>query len=98
MLQSIVFFSIVFCIYGAIEFYGWQAVKTAINPVSVSTAKWIYWTISASLLVLFLAYRPFLYRVLPKSVSTYFFAFFVIFMLAKIVTLLFLFPEDIFRI
>jgi predicted MPP superfamily phosphohydrolase len=98
MLQSMMFFSIVFCVYGAVEFYGWQAVKTAINPASVSTAKWVYWTLSASLLVLFLAYRPFLYRVLPKSLSAYFATFFVILLLFKIIVFLFLFPEDIVRL
>ena len=98
MLQSMMFFAIVFCVYGAVEFYGWQGVKTAINPASVSTAKWVYWTLSASLLVLFLAYRPFLYRVLPKSLSAYFATFFVILLLAKIIVFLFLFPEDIVRL
>jgi len=97
MLQSIFFFAIVFTIYGAVEFYGWQAVKTAINPASIPTAKWIYWTLTTFLLVMFLSYRPFLYKVLPKSVSSYFATFFVIFLLAKIVVLLFLFPEDLVR-
>jgi predicted MPP superfamily phosphohydrolase len=98
MLQSIMFFAVVFAIYGTVEFYGWQAIKTAINPTSVSTAKWIYWTLSASLLVLFLSYRPFLYKVLPKSISAYFATFFVILLLVKIIVFLFLFPEDIVRL
>jgi len=98
MLQSIFFFAIVFGIYGTVEFYGWQAVKTAINPTDTSTIKWVYWTLTTVLLVLFLSYRPFLYKVLPKSVSTYFFTFFVILMLAKIVVTLFLLPEDLVRL
>ena len=98
MLQSIVFFAIVFSIYGTVEFYGWQAIKTAINPASVTTAKWIYWSLTTALLVLFLSYRPFLYKVLPKSVSAYFATFFVIFLLMKIVVLLFLLPEDMVRL
>ena len=61
MLPSFLFFAVIFSIYGTVEFYGWQAVKTAINPGSISTAKWIYWTITTILLVLLLSYRPFLY-------------------------------------
>ena len=98
MLQTILFFSLVFGIYGTVEFYGWQAVKTAINPASIANAKWIYWGISISLLALFLSYRPFLYKVLPKSVSAYFATFFVILLLAKIIMLLFLLPEDLVRL
>ena len=54
MLQSILFFGLVFGIYGAVEFYGWQGVKTALNPASVPTAKWIYWGLTTVLLALFL--------------------------------------------
>ena len=98
MLQSIVFFAIVFSIYGTVEFYGWQALKTAIDPAGIPAAKWIYWGLTTALLVLFLSYRPFLYKVLPKSVSAYFATFFVIFLLMKIVVLLFLLPEDMVRL
>ena len=98
MAQSVLFFSIIFGIYGTVEFYGWQAVKTAINPANIATAKWVYWTTTAVLLVLFLAYRPFLYRVLPKSLSAYFATFFVTLLLAKIVMLFFLLPEDLVRL
>ena len=98
MLQTILFFTVIFGIYGTVEFYGWQAVKTAINPASIPTAKWIYWATTTVLLVLFLSYRPFLYKVLPKSISAYFATFFVILLLAKIVILLFLLPEDLVRL
>ena len=98
MLQTILFFTAIFGIYGTVEFYGWQAVKTAINPASIPTAKWIYWATTAVLLVLFLSYRPFLYKVLPKSISAYFATFFVILLLAKIVILMFLLPEDLVRL
>jgi len=46
MVPSIVFFAIVFSIYGAVEFYGYQALKTAINPTSLSTLKWAYWVLA----------------------------------------------------
>ena len=98
MLQTILFFTIVFAIYGTVEFYGWQAIKTAINPANVTTAKWIYWTTTAVLFVLFLCYRPFLYKMLPKSISAYFATFFVILLLAKVIMLLFLLPEDLVRL
>jgi len=98
MLQSIIFFSIVFGIYGTVEFYGWQAIKTAVNPDSIASAKWIYWTTTAVLFVLFLSYRPFLYKVLPKSISAYFATFFVVLLLAKVIMLLFLLPEDLVRL
>jgi len=98
MLQSILFFTVVFSIYGAVEFYGWQGIKTAINPSGVATAKWIYWTLTTVLLIVFVSYRPFLYKILPKSLSAYFATFFVIFLLAKIIVLLFLLPEDVVRL
>ena len=98
MLQSILFFGLVFSIYGAVEFYGWQGVKTAINPASVPMAKWIYWGLTTVLLALFLSYRPFLYKFLPKSATAYFATFFVVFLLAKVIILLFLLPEDLVRL
>jgi predicted MPP superfamily phosphohydrolase len=98
MLQSLFFFTMVFSIYGVIEFYGWQAVKTAINPASVSTAKWIYWTITTVLLVMFVSYRPFLHKFLPKGITTAFGMFFVVLLLAKLIVVLFLLPEDIVRV
>ncbi len=97
MLQSIFFFVIVLSVYGTIEFYGWQAVKTAFQPQNINRAKWIYWGVSAGLFVLFASYRPFLYKYMPKTIATYFALVFVMMLLAKIVVLLFLFPEDIVR-
>jgi len=54
--------------------------------------------ISASLLVLFMLYRPLLYKYMPKQLSTYFAMFFVLVLFAKVILLLFLFPEDIVRL
>ena len=97
MWQTILFFCAVFGIYGTIEFYGWQAIKTAINPASVQTAKWVYWTVSAVLLAVFVSYRPF-HRYLPRVVYLTFGVAFVILLLAKLVMLLFLVPEDVVRL
>lgn len=98
MLQSIIFFSLALSVYGAIEFYSWQAVRTAINPENIKTAKWIYWIVTITFFALFASYRPFLHKYLPKSFGTYFAILFVILMLAKLVALLFLFPEDVVRL
>jgi len=98
MLQPIIFFSIVLSIYGTIEYYGWQAVKTAFQPENLKRAKWIYWGVTAVLFVLFASYRPFLYKYLNKTFATYFAVLFVVLLLAKLITLLFLFPEDITRL
>ncbi len=97
MLQSILFFSVVFSIYGALEYYGWQSVRTVINPENIKTAKWYYWGLTAVLFVLFASYRPFLYKYLPKTIGTYFAVVFFILLLSKLVVLLFLFPEDVVR-
>ena len=52
MISSIIFIAIAFTVYGAIEFYGWQALKTAIPFTNLTTAKWIYWGTSIALLAL----------------------------------------------
>ncbi|MDB5284346.1 MAG: metallophosphoesterase [Bacteroidota bacterium] len=97
-MPPIVSFTIGILIYAAIEFYGWQAIKTAINPSSVSTARWVYWGLTAAFLILFMSYRPVLYKVIPRNIGVYLALFFVIIFLSKIVTLLFLFPEDLVRL
>lgn len=97
MLQSILFFSVVFTIYGAIEYYGWQGVKTAFRPENLKTVRWVYWGVTATLFLLFMSYRPFLYKYMPKQVGTYFAVFFLVFLVSKLIVLLFLFPEDIVR-
>lgn len=98
MLQTILFFAVVLSLYGTFEFYGWQAFKTAFQPQNISKSKWIYWGISAALFIVFVSYRPLLYKYLPKSVTTYFAVVFLVFLLSKLVVLLFLFPEDIVRL
>ena len=98
MLQSIAFFSIILSVYGAIEYYGWTAVRTAFQPENLNRAKWIYWGFSAVLVLLFISYRPFLYKYLPKSISIYFAVVFVVFLFSKLIVLLFLFPEDVTRL
>lgn len=97
MLQQLFFFACVLGVYGTIEFYGWQAIKTAFQPENIGRAKVIYFTLSVTLFGLFVSYRPLLYKVMPKTVATYFALVFVIVLLAKLVTLLFLFPEDVVR-
>ena len=97
MLQSIIFFSIVFSVYGAFEYYGWQAVRTAFQPQNIKQAKWIYWGLSATLFILFASYRPLLYKYLPKTFATYFALVFVLLLLCKLIVFLFLFPEDVVR-
>lgn len=97
MLSPILFFIIVFSFYGLLEFYGWQAVKTAFQPQNLVKAKWLYWGFSAVLLGLFMSYRPFLYKFLPKTIAAYFGVLFMVILLSKLIVLLFLFPEDIVR-
>ncbi len=97
MLQPILFFTIILSIYGTIEYYGWQAIRTAFQPENIKRAKWLYWGISAALFLLFVSYRPFLYKFLPKSIATYFALIFVVILISKLIVLLFLFPEDIIR-
>lgn len=98
MLQSILFFAIVASVYGIIEYYGWQAIRTVIDSANISKAKIIYWGISAGLLLMFMSYRPFLYKYMPKQLGTYLAVFFVVLLLSKLVVLLFLFPEDLTRL
>ena len=98
MLQSVIFFSIVICLYGTLEYYGWTAIRTAFQPENINRAKWIYWGLSAGLFILFASYRPILYKYLPKTIATYFAVVFVVFLISKLIVLLFLFPEDITRL
>lgn len=98
MLSSILFFSAVFSIYGVVEYYGWQAVRTAFSGSNIATLKWIYWGITAVLLATFMAYRPFLYKYMPKQLGTYFMAVFAIILFSKILVLFFLLPEDLVRL
>jgi uncharacterized protein len=98
MLQSVIFFSIVLGIYGVLEFYGWQGVKTALGGSTAPWVKWLYWGLSAVLLALFILYRPLLFRVMPKHFFTYLGVVFAVMLFAKLVVFLFLFPEDIVRL
>lgn len=98
MISSIIFIAIAFTIYGAIEFYGWQALKTAIPFTNLTTAKWIYWGTSITLLALFMAYRPILYKYMPKTLGVYLATIFVTILFAKLITVLFLLPEDLVRL
>lgn len=98
MMQSILFFMIVAAIYGSIEYYGWQAVKTAFKSYNVNTLKWVYWGFSLGLIALFMLYRPLLYKYLPRSISSYMGAVMVIVLFAKLIVVLFLLPEDLLRL
>ncbi|MCW5909205.1 MAG: metallophosphoesterase [Chitinophagales bacterium] len=97
-MPSLFFISLSFLIYGAIEYYGWQAFSTALRFKNIEVAKWIYWGITVTLLAVFFAYRPFLYKYMPKTLGVYFSTLFVILLLTKLIVLLFLFPEDIVRL
>jgi predicted MPP superfamily phosphohydrolase len=98
MLSTIITIVIALTIYASMEYYGWQAIRTAFNPKDISIARYVYWSSSILLIALFLLYRPVLYKFMPRSVSTYFGVTFMIVMLSKIIVLLFLFPEDIVRL
>lgn len=98
MLSTILFISIALTVYAALEFYGWQAVKTVFNTINPSTLKWVYWGITVVMLVLFMSYRPLLYKYMPKSVGAYVFTTFAVMLFSKLIVLLFLFPEDIVRL
>jgi predicted MPP superfamily phosphohydrolase len=98
MLQSILFFSLVFTLYAALEWYGWQAIKTVFSPETVKILRWVYWGFTAVLFLIFLSYRPFLHKYMPRNLSVYLAVTFVVLLLSKFVVLLFLLPEDISRL
>lgn len=95
--MRILFLFIPFFIYIAVEYYGWQAVKTSFSFSNPRLVKWMYWGVTLTLLTLFILYRPLLYKYMPRSVMMYLSVLFVILLFSKIITLLFLFPEDIVR-
>ena len=94
--QTILFFGLILGIYGTVEFYGWQAIRTALNPGSVSTARIMYWGVSMFLLATVISYRP-LHKFLPRIVFLTFGVLFLILLLSKLIMLLFLLPEDLVR-
>jgi predicted MPP superfamily phosphohydrolase len=98
MLQSLVFFAVMLFIYGTVEFYGWQALKTAFQPQNLNAARMIYWGLSGTLLAFVILYRKYLYGVFPRTLASYILLLFVILILSKIIVLLFLFPEDVVRL
>ncbi len=93
MLAPILFISL----YAAIEFYGWQSVKTIINPANLYRARWIYWGLTLLLFFVMFTWRFFLYRYMPREIGTLFTTGFVVLAISKLIVLLFLFPEDIVR-
>jgi predicted MPP superfamily phosphohydrolase len=93
MLAPIIFISL----YAALEFYGWQSVKTVINPANLSKARWMYWGLTLLLFFVMFTWRFFLYRYMPREVGTLFTTGFVVLAISKLIVLFFLFPEDIYR-
>lgn len=97
MLSSVLFFAIVLSIYGTVEYYGWQAVKTVFTSANPKVLNWVYWSISVTFLVFFMIYRPLLHKYVPREVGAYFGVAFLVLLLSKVVVLLFLLPEDFVR-
>jgi hypothetical protein len=93
MLAPIIFI----LLYAALEFYGWQSVKTVINPANLSKARWFYWGLTLLLFFVMFTWRFFLYRYMPREIGTLFTTGFVVLAISKLIVLLFLFPEDIYR-
>lgn len=81
-----------------LEVYGWQVVKTAIQPQNLKQFKWIYWGATIFFYALFFSYRPFLYKYLPHWLSVYYPMFFLLLAVVKLFAILFLLPEDMVRV
>lgn len=81
-----------------LEVYGWQVVKTAIQPQNLKQFKWIYWGATIFFYALFFSYRPFLYKYLPHWLSVYYPMFFLLLAVVKLIAILFLLPEDMVRV
>lgn len=93
MLAPLIFF----ILYASLEWYGWQAVKTIVPEYSLNKAKWLYWGVTIVLFTMMLTWRMFLYRYVGREVSTLVTTGFVVLAISKLIVLLFLLPEDIFR-
>jgi predicted MPP superfamily phosphohydrolase len=85
-------------LYVGAEIYGYQALKTAIQPASLTMLRIVYWGTTALFLFIFTTYRIFLYNALPKSIMAFLSVFFLSLLIAKIIVLLFMFPEDLVRL
>jgi predicted MPP superfamily phosphohydrolase len=82
-----------------IEFYGFTAIR-GIAPASASSRKIVigsYIAITFLLWVSFITYRTWGYQALSKEVKSIMATLFLSFTVAKLITALFLFPEDISR-
>ncbi len=84
-------------LYASLEWYGWQAVKTIVPDYSLNKAKWLYWGVTLVLFTMMLTWRMFLYRYVGRELSTLVTTGFVVLAISKLIVLLFLLPEDIFR-
>lgn len=98
LIQLLMVIVIFFIVYALIEYYGWQAIKSAFRSTNPRTVNWLYWGFSAGLLLLFILYRPFLFKIMPRSITAYFSTVFVVVVFSKLIISLFLLPEDITRI
>lgn len=97
MMSTLFFIAFVFTVYAAAEYYGWQAAKSTFALNNYAWGKWAYWSISLFFFLMFLTYRPFLYKILPKELGVYLSTIFMILLLSKLIIVLFLLPEDIWR-
>ncbi|MFN8285758.1 MAG: metallophosphoesterase [Chitinophagales bacterium] len=98
LIQIFMVIAIFFLVYALIEYYGWQAIKVAFSNANPRTVNWLYWGFTAGLLLLFMLYRPFLFKVMPRSITAYFSTVFVVVLFSKLIIALFLLPEDVTRI
>lgn len=85
-------------LYLGAEIYGYQAIKTAIQPANLTLLKVLYWGITIVFLATFFTYRTLLYNVLPKSVLAFIAVFFLSLLIAKIIILVPLLIEDMIRL
>jgi len=95
MINSILFFAFVLTFYGALEYYGWQAIKTVVPVHHTKLAFWIYWGVAFTVFALFVLNRPFLHNYMTREMSSYFGVLFMILLLSKFIVLLFLLPGDV---
>lgn len=96
-MQSLIPLFIFFGVLLALEFYGWNAFKTAFQLPANKRITVLYWGTTIFLYVLFFAYRPLLYRYMPHWLSVYFPMFMLLVVVTKLITVFFLLPEDIWR-
>ncbi|CAM3775809.1 metallophosphoesterase [Aquirufa aurantiipilula] len=100
-MNKLLFIPIMSLVILAIDYYVWQAFKTGFQQQSQSTQqiiRWVYWTISASIIFGIIGYNFLPLTYWNKTIRTFFMASVMITVVSKLFVVIFLFIEDITRI